>query len=53
MNINLARKANEALMSGKKIEDYNLPKKVNGKIAKMKFTREQINSAYAKAANTL
>lgn len=49
MTIEIIRKANKAMMEGKSSETYNLPKKVKNNIAKTKYTREQLNAAYAKA----
>lgn len=49
MTIEIIRKANKAMMLGKSSENYNLPKKVKSNIANTKYTREQINTAYAKA----
>lgn len=49
MTVDIIRKANRALMKGKELNSYNLPKNVTASIASKKYTREQINEAYAKA----
>lgn len=51
MTIDIIRKANQALIQGKNIKSYDLPKSVKDKIANTIYTREQINNAYAKAVN--
>ncbi|WP_160296934.1 hypothetical protein [Photobacterium halotolerans] len=44
---NAVARANEAMMSGKKIASYDLPKDLKLKIHKRRYSQEEINSRYA------
>ncbi|WP_157770545.1 hypothetical protein [Pseudoalteromonas sp. 1_2015MBL_MicDiv] len=49
MTLEIIKRANRALIEGKNIDSYNLPKKVKESIVSKKYSKEQINAAYAKA----
>ena len=52
MNSETIRKANAALIAGKKINSYKLPKKVIEAISNRKYTKEEINAAFAKVISS-
>ncbi|EPJ1367632.1 hypothetical protein ACTEZJ_001516 [Vibrio fluvialis] len=41
-----AAKANAAMMSGKKLSSYDLPKEVKRKIAARRYTQREINERF-------
>ncbi len=45
--MNTARRANEAMMSGKKLSDYDLPDSVKSKISNRHYSQDEINLKYA------
>lgn len=49
MSKEIIRKANQAMISGKQLSSYDIPERVKSSIANKKYTRDQINEAYAKA----
>lgn len=45
------RKANEHMMAGKTIYDFDLPDIIKSKVSKRKYSASEINLAYSKIKN--
>ena len=50
--MNTARRANKAMMDGKKLSDYDLPDSVKRKIAARHYTADEINDRFKKYLNS-
>ncbi len=44
--MNTARRANEAMMSGKKLSDYDIPDSIKKRIMARHYTQTEINERY-------
>ncbi|EOB4245195.1 hypothetical protein ACIL2N_000959 [Vibrio metschnikovii] len=46
MSSSIAAKANAAMMSGKKLSSYDLPKEVKRKLAERRYSQQEINDRF-------
>ena len=47
----LAARVNDAMMSGKRLNDYDLPSALKAQILNRRYSEAEINAAYAKASS--
>lgn len=51
ISVETIRRANANLMSGRSIQDADLPEKIKRQIIERRYSAEEINAAYARSLN--